>query len=85
MMQLTINLPDNAYEALQSEAKQSGESVDRLIVKHLSILKLISGNNEDQAIQNSWPDGFFEATAGCFSDDQLERAPQGKVDKRLDF
>ena len=84
MTQLTINLPDNAYEALQLEAKQRGEPIDKLIIKYLSLAKFIS-NNEEQKDKTAWPDGFIGETAGSFADDPLVRAPQGNFEKRLDF
>ncbi|MEN8216317.1 MAG: hypothetical protein ABFS56_08055 [Pseudomonadota bacterium] len=35
-------------------------------------------------IQNKdcWPPDFFEKTAGCLSDDPIERAPQGEYEIR---
>ena len=84
MTQLTINLPDNAYKALQLEAKQRGEPIDKLIIKYLSLANFIS-NNEEQKDKTGWPAGFIEKTAGSFSDDPLKRVPQGDFEKRLDF
>ena len=31
---------------------------------------------------NGWPIGFFEATAGCWAGEPLERAPQGEYEVR---
>jgi len=72
MTQIQVNLPDNEYEALLLEAKQRGESVDKLIIKYLSLARFIS-NSEDQKDKTAWPDGFIEETAGSFSDDPLVR------------
>lgn len=78
MTQLTINLPDNAYEALQLEAKQRGEPIDKLIIKYLSLFRCIS-NDEEQKDKTVWPAGFIEETAGFFADNPLERYPQSNI------
>lgn len=84
-MQLNIDIPNDAYKALQVEAKQRGETLDKLIVKYLSLARFISGNEKIQSENNNWPEHFFEETAGCFSDSPLSRAPQGEFEKRLEF
>ena len=81
MTQLTINLPDNAYQALQTEAKRRGESVDKLIAKCLSLANI----GKEQFVQPDWPVDFFEKTAGCMQDDPLQREPQGEYEQRREF
>ncbi len=34
---------------------------------------------------NGWPVGFFEATAGAWEGEPLQRAPQGEYEKRLEL
>ena len=41
-MQLTIDLPNDAYKALLLEAKQRGEPLDKLIIKYLSLARFFS-------------------------------------------
>ncbi len=50
----------------------------------------VNGQEVDvQAVQptdeNGWPVGFFEATAGAWVGEPLERAPQGEYETRLSF
>ena len=34
---------------------------------------------------NGWPKGFFEQTYGAFSEEPLDRPPQGEYDARESF
>jgi len=67
MTQLTIELSEQDYQALESEAQQRGESIEGIARKYLSIASLLS--QKDQTTQpKQWPEGYFEKTAGCFAD-----------------
>ena len=83
-MQLTIDLPNDAYKALLLEAKQRGEPLDKLIIKYLSLARFFS-DDEDLSEKKKWPEGFINNTAGSFADDPLMRQPQGKFEKRLEL
>ncbi|MGQ0593113.1 MAG: hypothetical protein ACT4QB_10815 [Gammaproteobacteria bacterium] len=36
----------------------------------------------DEELRAGWPPGFFEATAGAWQGESLERAPQGDFEQR---
>lgn len=80
MTQLMINLPDEAYQALQAEAQYRNESVDKIIARCLFF-----SNMTTSSVKDNWSAGFFEKTAGCLADDPLERAPQGEYEERLEL
>lgn len=38
-----------------------------------------------EGIENGWPPGFFQQTAGALEDDPIERPPQGELAVRETF
>jgi len=53
---------------------------DQLVNRTVEII-VLPLNDQDQ-IQDAWPEDFFEATAGCMAEDPISRAPQGDYEKR---
>ena len=80
-MQLTIDLPDTTYQALKNEAYHSSESINKVILKYLSIVNKATL----YSAEDCWATDFFEKTAGCFETMPLERVPQGDYEQRLDL
>jgi hypothetical protein len=83
MTQLKIDLPDQVFKALQTEAKQRGEPLDTLIVHYLSLIKIML--MDKPAASKHWPDSFFEDTAGSWEGEPLEREPQDEYEERLEL
>lgn len=80
-MQLTIDLPDTTYQALKNEAYHSSESINKVVLRYLSMMNTATS----LSIADNWTADFFEKTAGCFETMPLERAPQGDYEQRLDL
>jgi hypothetical protein len=83
MTQLTIDLSEQEYRALQSEAIQRKESIEEIARKYLSIARMLSRGNKPEPKQQ-WPEGYFEVFGG-WQGSPLERPDQGKFEERLDF
>lgn len=84
MTQMTIEIEEPIYVALQQEAQQRGEAVEIVVRKYLSIAKLLA-QEIGKPHNEQWPEGFFEQTAGCWQGEPLVRAPQGEFETRLRF
>lgn len=83
MAQLKIDLPDQVFQALETEANQRGEPLDTLVVHYLSLIKMMLIDKPTTAKQ--WPDGFFEDTAGSWEGEPFKREPQGEYEERLEL
>ena len=62
-------------EKLQSLDPKQAENLALIVLE--AIKKIEKGN-----LPKGWPEGYFEATAGSFADEPLERAAQGELPQR---
>jgi hypothetical protein len=69
--------PDGALR-LEVPTGLPATDVEVLIV----VQPLSAGNDSTPETTRSWPEGFFEETSGCLSDDPLTRHPQGDYEVR---
>lgn len=69
MTPLKIDLPDQVFQALQTEANQRGQPLDTLVVHYLSLIKRML--LDKPTTSKHWPDDFFifKDTAGCWNRD----------------
>ena len=93
---ITHNVQIN--QLLHEIAEEDNKSADEIMIELLrERLETIKRKKLQQQIKNAsnlvskqnteldeWGD-FFEKTAGCFSDNPIERAPQGELEQRLEL
>jgi hypothetical protein len=74
-------------EALIQEILKQPEPLLRELQRYLAILveHRAKAANKSAASANVWPDGYFHRTAGCFSNERLERPPQPPFEKREEW
>jgi len=61
------------------------EPVLREVQRHLDSLTGHQNGNGAAAKTNTWPEGYFEQTAGAFANEPFERPPQPPFEKREDW
>ena len=71
MPQLHLSVPKETAKALQERARSRGVSVSRLLAEIV----------EREVVVAGWPEGYFEKVVAGWSG-PLDRAPQGKLEKR---
>lgn len=68
-------------EALIQEIMKQPEPLLKELQHYLDYL-LIQEHGKNRS---SWPQGYFDQTAGAFGDEPLERPPQTALEKRGDW
>jgi len=67
-------------------AAQRLSAMERLLLAKLLLESALQQEESREAtVDTGWPAGFFEATAGAWVGDPLERAPQGAYETRLEL
>lgn len=74
MPQLHLYVPEAIAEELRRRADSRGMSLSAFLAQ------LVRG-----AIDQGWPDGFFQEIAGGWQGEPLDRAPQGTAEAREDL
>ena len=69
-MQLHFYVPDDIAAAVQRRARSLGLSVSKYLAELAS-----------REVAAGWPEGYFESVVGAWKG-RLERAPQGKLERR---
>ena len=62
-------------EKLQSLDPKQAEDLTSIVLEAIEKI-------EKSGAPTDWPEGYFEATAGSFADEPLERAAQGELPQR---
>ena len=83
MTQLTIEINELDYAALQAEAKKRGDAIETIAQKYLSIARIFA-QEKDTRQNGQWPEGYFDFF-GSWQGETLKRPEQGKIEQRLDF
>lgn len=73
MSQLHFYVPDDVEKQLRARAKKADMPLSRYLAE---LVKARVGEPE------AWPEGYFETVFGGWQGEPLERAPQGKYEKR---
>lgn len=76
-IQLKSYVGDDGVLRLQVPVGIRNQDLDVLVVLHPT-----AGQPEEVSEENVWPPGFFEATAGAFRDEPVERGEQGEYEVR---
>ena len=71
-------------ESLLEEINRQPEPLLKELQQHLAFLVGQHGKNGGgaEAAEAGWPKGYFEATAGAFANEPLERPPQLPFERR---
>ena len=64
------------------ELEEKLQSLDPKTAENLTEMVRRAMQQVDKQSDSGWPEGYFEATAGSFSDQPLERGPQGELPQR---
>jgi hypothetical protein len=70
----------NARDALIQEILELPEPLLRELQQYMVLL--VNHQNKPSKASQSWPPGYFQRTAGAFSEEPLERSPQFPPEKR---
>ncbi len=98
MQAITLRMDDETFQLLHEIAEEDNKPSDEIMIELLrQHLEMLKRKKQQQQIKNAsdlvskqntatdeWGD-FFEKTAGCFSDNPIERAPQGELEQRLEL
>ena len=74
MAQLHFYVPDEVAQAIQKRAQQAHLPVSRFLAELVK-----------REVKNEWPEHYFEAVAGQWHGDPLQREPEGEFEARADF